>query len=213
MLTTVAVLVVLFFVGLVYRQMVLVPRWKAKEARLKDEKNLNAELERINRLNRIHTISQWLMRVPEHLVPTNAPRRSYGTRWNRVFIVDEMGIGWVGLATQEIVGLFRASEYIRQDYHLPFRGDGERIDGRPVTIDGLDIDTYPTWMKVGVNPQDWDRWAKIEKNFKDQSDRGWNCQDRLYELKMWRDEFLGKRKKLELLEHIVATGRRQEGLN
>lgn len=145
---------------LIYRQVIL-PKKKAREAQEAALRAFNAELARIDALPKLNT--EWLMRCPEkvdHLL-----KRSYGTRYNRMFIVDEEGNGWVGLATPEVLKSLEIGEYVWSDYYIPFCGRGEAYYGDPVDVEGLTIDIYPVWMRAGVNMPEWQLWAKIERKF------------------------------------------------
>jgi hypothetical protein len=175
-------------------------RWRTilifrKKARLADQlarEVYNAEADRIEALPMLNT--QWLTRVPEKLMDKSPIRRSYGTRYNRILIIDEHGCGWVGLVTPEILEGLTAGEYVWHDYRIPFRGAGEAYTGNAVTVDDQRIDIYPLWMYElkGVVTPDWTLWASIEKNFQDRS-RGWNYQSGLGELNKHMDEFRQKR--------------------
>src|ERR1035437_6645011 len=162
--------VVVFFAGLVYWQ-VLVPRRKARLADQLANEALNAEMDRVGSLPKLNT--RWLMRVPDKLMDKNPICCSYGTRYNRMLIIDENGLGWVGLVIPEILEDLTAGEYVWRDYHIPFRGAGEAYAGKSVNVYDVYIDIYPIWMTEGVNTPDWSLWAEIECNFRDLS-KNWN---------------------------------------
>ena len=182
--------VVIVIAGLVYWRMVAIPRRKKREADQLARESFNAEMDRIEALPKLNT--RWLMRVPEKLMDKNPIRRSYGTRYNRMLIIDEHGGGWVGLVIPEVLEGLTAGEYVWRDYHIPFRGAGEAYTGNAVTIDGLRIDIYPLWMSEGINTPDWNLWARIEQNFRDRS-RGWNYQSGLGKLNEYMEVFRNKR--------------------
>ena len=141
---------------------IMVTRRKARLAKQLALRAFDAERARVNALRQLNT--QLLMQVPDKFM-FKGPRicRSFGARYNRMFIVDERGSGWVGLATPELLENLRAGEYVRHDYYIPFRGAGEACAGNPVTINGMTINIYPMWMTERINLSDWTWWAQIEK--------------------------------------------------
>ena len=92
----------------------------------------NAELDRVGSLPKLN--SRWLMRVPDKLMDKNPICCSYGTRYNWMLIIDENGLGWVGLVIPEILEGLTAGEYVCRDYHIPFRGAGEAYTGKSVDV-------------------------------------------------------------------------------
>ena len=79
--------IVIALLGLWGWRNVLISRRKAREADQKAREEYNKEADRIEKLPKLHT--SWLMRVPASLMDKNPIRRSYGTRWNRMLIIDE----------------------------------------------------------------------------------------------------------------------------
>ncbi len=180
---------------------VVVPRRKERERFDKALGAYNTERDRVEALPRLDT--RWLMRVPGEIMDKNSICRSYGTRYDRIFIVDECGNGWVGLVTPEILKDLTAGEYIRCNYFIPFRGDGESSAGKPVTVDNQIIYVYPIWMNEGVNTLDWSLWARIEKNFYKHLQQ-WNYQSGLGELNGHMQEFCEKRDHFNRLAAVVG---------
>jgi hypothetical protein len=195
---------VLFVLGVLYRQTILIPRLKARALKQLAVDAYNAELDRVGNLPKIN--SRWLMRIPDKLMDKNPICCSYGTRYNRMLIIDENGIGWVGLVIPEILEGLTAGEYVWRDYHIPFRGAGEAYSGKSVDValpEGLvHVDIYPMWMTEGVNLPDWTLWARIEKCFHGLS-QNWNYQSGLGELNKHMDEFRQKRDELNRLANAA----------
>lgn len=194
------VMLIVFFFGLVYWKIVSVPRQKEREVVQFAREAFNAEKARVESLPKLNT--QWLMRVPEKFMDKNPTRRSYGTRFNRMLIIDELGNGWVGLVIPEILECIKAGEYVWRNYHIPFRGAGEAYNGKSVTVCGSRIDVYPLWMSEGINPADWDLWIRIEANYNTCS-RNWNYHSGFAELISYVDGFHKKRAKFDTLAYFV----------
>ncbi|MCX6703396.1 MAG: hypothetical protein NTV02_01760 [Candidatus Zambryskibacteria bacterium] len=138
-------------------------RRKAKEV----EKKKAAEQAYLDALPSLDT--EWLMKVPSlHRFgnSSNNPKRCYGARYSRLIVYDNRGEAWVGLVIPEVLKSLRDSEYSRGDYWVPFRGAGEAVEGKAVSIIGLQIWCYPDWMQAGINVQDWDCWVNIERKFR-----------------------------------------------
>ncbi|MFA5791820.1 MAG: hypothetical protein WC884_02170 [Candidatus Paceibacterota bacterium] len=178
-----------------------------REARLADQlarEAYNTEADRVDALPKLST--RFLMRVPNKLMDKNPVKRSYGTRYNRMLIIDENCCGWVGLAIPEILEGLTAGEYVWHSYHIPFRGAGEAYTGKSVDVaipEGLvHVDIYPMWMTEGVNLPDWTLWARIEKCFHGLS-QNWNYQCGLGELNKHMDEFRQKRAELNRLATVA----------
>ena len=184
--------VVLVFLAIIYHHMILVPRRNARLAHLTALERFDAEMDRIEALPKLNT--QWLMSVPNHLMDNSPLKRSYGTRYNRILIIDEYGAGWVGLVIPEIIESLIAGEYLWHDFNIPFRGPGERLFGEPVVVDGLKIDMYPQWMCDGLNPAEWHLWRRIEERYLYHSKQmDWNYQSGLGTLNDHMNDFREKR--------------------
>jgi hypothetical protein len=186
------VLVFLICSFLFHHQMRVVPRRKARLADRLARERFNAEIARIETLPKLAT--RYMMRVPENLLDKNPTQRSYGTRYNRLLVIDERGCAWVGLVIPEILASIITGEYIWCDYRIPFRGAGEALSGKPVCIDNVPIDIYPMWLTEGLNGYDWKLWAQIEKNFLECA-LNWNYQFGLGELNKHMENFRQKRAK------------------
>jgi len=172
------VLVALILVGAavayhIRKEVVLPKRERRESDRIAEEKR-EAEIVRINALPKLQT--GWLLRAPESYNGTLL--RSYGTRYNRLFIVDDEGRAWVGLAIPEVLESLKPSEYRWADYYVPFKGSGEAYAGNPVEIDGLKIWIYPVWMKEGSDILEWMQWGNIEKKFHE-VEKDWDYGDGL----------------------------------
>jgi hypothetical protein len=197
----VIVVIIFLLVSFLYWLNIVLPRKIAQEQEAKwlAVKAFRAETARIEALPKLDT--RWLMRIPG--MHKGLICRSYGTRYNRMVVVDELGDVWVGLIIPEIIEGLKVGEYIWSNYFIPFCSmEGEAYHGNPVTFDGLRIDTYPLWMKEGVNPVEWGLWAMIERKFDDCS-RYWNYQSGLGELNKLMKEFNDKRAKFNKLAEAV----------
>lgn len=173
---------------------------KKREADQLARKTFGDEVARIEALPKLNT--RWLLRVPDKMGMGYSAYRSYGTRYNRILVIDELGGRWVGLITPELIQDLLAGEYIWQNYHIPFRGAGEAYAGKPVTINSQVIDIYPLWMEEGLNASDWIFWARIENNF-DCCSRVWNYQSGLNELNKHMKEFSKKRAEYNYLVSLA----------
>lgn len=129
---------------------------------------LKAEEDRIEKLPKLDT--RWLIKVPDGVkgIQTEAGKqlcaRTFGTRYNRLLVVDEKGEEWVGLFMPETLQGLRDGEYVRCEYFIPFRGAGERDAGKPVFFRDHRIHNYPMWMEdkvTTVNEADWEKWFEL----------------------------------------------------
>src|SRR5579872_3823956 len=75
---------------------IIVPRRKKRALDRIVREKFNAEKARIDALPKLRTY--WLLQVPKEMMSKEPVLRSYGTRYDRLLIVDETGTGWVGLA-------------------------------------------------------------------------------------------------------------------
>ena len=138
--------ILIALLGLWRWRTILVAKRKVRLADQLAREAYNAEADRVDALLKLH--HGWLLRVPNAIMDKNPMKRSYGTRYNRMLIIDEYGDGWVGLAIPEILEDLRAGEYVNRDYFIPFRGVGEAYSGKPVSR-RRDCDRHLPHVDVG----------------------------------------------------------------
>lgn len=95
-----------------------------------------------------------------------AGAKSFDSRYNYLYIVDEEGIGWMGLVTPSNIRALSNAEYLQRSYFIPIKGRGHGYDSPTVTIDGYELHTYPSWFKPSdLTGNDWRVWLEEHKEF------------------------------------------------
>ncbi|MEN9341879.1 MAG: hypothetical protein RIQ54_135 [Candidatus Parcubacteria bacterium] len=147
---------------------ILVKNYKAAQKRAVNAQKEQEEKERLDALPKLDTT--FLLQIPKEMQTGFIEKRprTFGSRYNRLVIYDEEGNGWVGLFLPEVIQSLKDGEYTQENYRVPFRGCGEVYPGEPITIDGLEINIYPSWMEVDDwTDENWSQWVKIEKKFEE----------------------------------------------
>lgn len=143
---------------------VLAPRRIRRECEDRKEREQKCEEARIARLPQLDVT--WLLPVPADRMGANPVKATYGSRYNRLLIIDREGCGWVGLAVPEVINSLREAEYVQCNHWIPFRGDGEMRSGPTVEVDGVRIDFYPDWFWASqTDTLEWLKWSKIQRHF------------------------------------------------
>ena len=159
----------------------------AEQQRILDgnKKFVEGETKRLNEMPGLDTT--YMLRAPDKLMDSNYRTRwarTYGTRYNRILIFDDLGAAYVALACPAVIETLRANEYTQESFWVPFVGPGEAQGGDPVTVNGTQIEIYPNWLKATATETsqkaDWQLWAKIEKHWRGLTD--WNYQNGLASL-------------------------------
>jgi hypothetical protein len=126
-------------------------RWiRIRRVRVQLEKELSIEEARQAALPKLDT--RYLIRMPDWAVlkyygaEDHHPRKAFGTRYSNLIVFDEVGDVWLGLFMPATLQSLRDCEYSRGEYWVWFRGGGEAYSGTPLTLNGVQIWSYPVWM-------------------------------------------------------------------
>lgn len=147
-------------------------RMKEKARRKADESLRLTELARQANLPKLDTGD--LLRVPPSDNMNYA--RTFGMRWNRIIVWDELGQAWVGFASKSLMKKLADSEYLLEDYWVPFCGPGEMFASKVVNIGDRIFELYPTFL-LGKSPDspEWQGWANlIKRNNPDLGNRAYS---------------------------------------
>jgi hypothetical protein len=151
-------------------------RWiRIRRVRVQLEKELSIEEARQAALPKLDT--RYLIRMPDWAVlkyygaEDHHPRKAFGTRYSNLIVFDEVGDVWLGLFMPATLQSLRDCEYSRGEYWVWFRGGGEAYSGTPLTLNGVQIWSYPVWMDpfdahIDDRPElcskEWRLWAELE---------------------------------------------------
>ncbi len=104
------------------------------------------------------------MEAPRCTVRANKEyARTYAIRKHYLIVYDDEGQAWVGPFHSETLYHIANFGYEKRDYYVPIRGQGEKIAGDPITIDGFTMTNYPAWLGKRSDLEDLEFWAFLEK--------------------------------------------------
>lgn len=113
---------------------------------------------------RLKTAARWMMLVPANILYSDKKlARTYAIRENYIFVYDEDGDAWMGPAAREVICHIANFGYEEKDYHVPIRGEGQKMGGDPIVIDGFTVAIYPEWLGKKSLQEDLAFWAFLEK--------------------------------------------------
>ncbi len=114
---------------------------------------------------RFKDAARWLMPVPKSRTFSDEKlARTYGLRGQYVLVYNEDGDVWMGPALRETIYRLANFGYTNKNHWVPLRGEGQRVAGDPIVVDGFTINVYPEWIGRKSLPEDLEFWALLEKD-------------------------------------------------